>query len=145
MTPADLRAKAKALRAEAAKLVKEADNIEAAEAHANRVRRSRETAEAKAASQCRPVWTADPGDGVYVVAGISDGCFAVERVWPVASSPVVRRYLVRTGYRMSDMWERHDPVISRSRLDNTATILAWRAWCAARKESASPVNPSPTA
>ena len=136
MTPAELRAKAKALRSESAQLVKEAESAEYAEAHAHRVRCSRETAEAKAAGQCRPVWINDPGDGVYVVAGISDGCFAVARMWPVTSTPVVRRYLVRTGYRMSDMWERYDPVISRSRLDNTATMLAWRAWCAARKEKA---------
>lgn len=133
MTPTELRAKAKALRAEASKLIREADDIEAEQAAAHRRESSRAALEAKAATMCRPVWITDPADGVYVVAGISDGCFAVERVWPVASSPVVRRYLVRTGYRMSDMWERYDPVISRSRLDNTATMLAWRAWCAERK------------
>lgn len=133
MTPTEMRAKAKALRKEALDLIHEADAIEAREAYARRVASSREAIEAKAAGMCRPVWRVDPGDGSYVVDSIGDGCFVLRRIWPVSHPPIVRRYRVRCGSYVSEMWASYVPEITRSRLDNVATMTAWREWCAARK------------
>lgn len=66
MSPAELRAKAKALRAEASRLIGEAEDLEAEQVAAARRAASREAREAKAATMCRPVWHSEGLDGCTV-------------------------------------------------------------------------------
>ena len=132
MTPAELRNRAKALRAEAANLIKQADDIEQREAYMRRVEASREAAEARFATACRPVWIRPPDEHLYVVEDVSAGFFTLRRVWPGGSPPVVRLYSVRGGIAKLDP-RHYDHDLILSRLDSTRTMEAWRAWCAARK------------
>lgn len=132
VSASELRARAKKLRTEASQCIRDAEQIEAAEASARRVAASREAREAKAASMCRPVWK-EPRDGVWVVEGIENGRYQLRELGSSERHPV--EYEVRSGRpTMAWYWHtgRHTPGV----LDTAATMLAWRAWCAWRKAQA---------
>ena len=96
---------------------------------------SLEHAERVASTMCRPVWAVERPGGPWVVRDIRDGRIVVGHP-TVAGEPA--SYSIRTGCADALF------VVERAkygRLDVDATILAWRAWCAARRALASDVEP----
>lgn len=132
MTAIELRARAKQLRAEALQCIRDAETLEAAEENARRIAASAEAREALAATKCRPVWKDARADSPWVVEGIVDGHFILRRIGAHGDA-AVKRYNVRSGYCLTaDVlgFERGTPA---GRIDGTATMLAWRAWCVSRR------------
>lgn len=140
MTPAELRAEAKALRKRAKELDREAESIELAAAAEHRRLNSRAAHEAKAATMCRPVWKSDAWGTVCVVVGIEEGCFLVRDLMVVGGLEGPHLYRCRDGFYRYSPWVQVPDAVRRARLDHVATMLAWRAWCAERK-SGEPVAP----
>ena len=96
---------------------------------------SREALEEKATTMCRPVWASAALDGVYVVVAIEDGCFMVRNLQAVGGDVGPYPYRVRDGRYARASWLQRGDAVCLARLDPVATMLAWRAFCAARKES----------
>ena len=134
VTPAELRAEAKALRKRAKDLDAEADSIELAAAAERRRLNSRAAHEAKAATMCRPVWKSEGLDGVYVVVAIEDGCFMLRNLQSVENTPPLP-YRVRDGRLRGGFYGHTSVLVQRAVLDHVATMLAWREWCATRRAS----------
>lgn len=134
--PAALRAEAKALRKRARELDQEAERMEHSAEQARRVAASREALEARAAAFCRPVWR--PGKeragGPWILFAVQGGRFhvALPPREGTVPGPQADTYVIGTGYPAG--WE---PLAENRRrlgeLDSSATLTAWREWCAARK------------
>ena len=116
-------------------MLKEADRIESEQAAEHRRAHSREALEAKTATMCRPVWASEALDGVYVVVAIEDGCFMVRNLQAVGGDVGPYPYRVRDGRYARASWLQRGDAVCLARLDPVATMLAWRAFCAARKDS----------
>lgn len=133
-----LRARARALRAEARRLDQQAADADRAAEHAAAQQRARNSMEARAAAMCRPVWSGAAREGgPWVVVGIDGGRFVVSLPPTVGGEPGRHeaRYAVRSGYPDSTGTHR-EQWRALGRLDAEATLTAWRAWCAARREVA---------
>lgn len=133
MTATELRARAKQLRAEATRCIRDAESLEAADASAHRAATSRAALEVKAASMCRPVWGLEGLDGVYVVVNIEAGCFLVRDLRAVGGNVGPYPYRVRDGRYGGSPYTQTSEAVRRARLDHVATMLAWRAWCESRR------------
>lgn len=126
MTPAEMRGQARWHRSEARRLDKEAAAAEATAAIEARLAANRAAVEALAAAGCQPVWRSEPGllhGRPLVVKGIERGVFRVGP--PGEDVRHDRLYSVRSGWC--------DGRIELGRLEPTATLEAWRAWCASRR------------
>lgn len=137
MSPNDLRARARELQKEARELVKQAEALESEAAAEVRRQRSREAREAIAARSCRPVWKVPPDpvySGVYVVTAIDGGCFMVRDLMTVGGAIGPHPYRCRDGRYGGSYYDQVGDGTRRAILDNVATMIAWRAWCATRKE-----------
>jgi hypothetical protein len=134
MTAAELRAEAKILRKRAKDLDNEADALDLAAQSERRRNTNREALEAKAASMCRPVWKMEGLDGVYVVVNIENGCFMLRDLRSIQNHPP-HPYRTRDGRYGGGFYGSTAVAVHRAQLDHVATMINWRAWCAAKKEN----------
>jgi hypothetical protein len=136
-TPREMREAARRMRAEARALVRRAEELEFEEKLRAQREASREAAEERAASHCRPVWSPshERAGGPWVVLGIEAGQILVGAPpRPGRAAEAVAAYSTGTGWSRGS-WR--EEAIRMGRLDVRATIAAWRAWCAARREARS--------
>lgn len=136
VTPAEKRARAKMLRAEARQLVQdaEADEAIARREEATARARVREAEQVASLELCRPVWRDVPttqGAEVLVVRDVVNGRILVGRL---AGGEVVS-YPIRGGGYREDTWGKPwAQILASGRIDARATLVAWREHCARRKE-----------
>ena len=135
VSPGELHAKAKALRKEARALDDEATDIEERAIAEHRRTHSRQARESQAVTMCRPVWRSEGLEGVCVVVSIENGCFMVRDLMAVGGLVGPHPYRTRDGYYGGSLYEQAATAIRRARLDNVATMLNWRAFCASRKDA----------
>lgn len=132
MSPAEKRARAAELRAEARRLVKEAETDEAV-ARLDAQRESLLAAAARHAEtgrMCRPVWVAEPmAPGTRVVVRVQGPNIVVAQVTGSGTLTDERAYSMRDGRTLVAPGWRLETDASRGKLDVAATLQAWRDWC----------------
>lgn len=139
-SPEDLRSRARQWQADAAREAERAAELRKQARAASKLAEearfmaeylmkragAEEDAAARAAVRARPVWREEPvgvRTGRLIVADVRDGCFVLADI--NGTNPTA--YGVRGGLRQNDCG------LEGGRLDVTATMQAWRAYCAARK------------